>query len=327
MADSTRRTSWAPLPTTEWADTLETLHLFTQVVGKIRLTYAPWLNHSWSVPLYVTTAGLTTSLIQSDRPEHRGIGIELGFDLHRHVLAVTTTEGERREVPLACRSVATFYADVLDATAALGFPVEIHTIPSEIADATPFDQDTEHDTYVAEHAAALWGALLDADRVMQRFRAGFLGKASPVHFFWGSFDLAATRFSGRTAPPHPGGMPNFPDDVAQEAYSHEVSSVGFWPGNRDAPDPIFYAYAYPTPDGFSAATVTPDAAFWLDALGEFALPHAVLAGSDDPDGELLGFFETTHDVAASLAGWDRSALECDAPQGPDWWATRPHRPA
>jgi hypothetical protein len=324
MADSPDRTTWAPLPTSEWADTLETLHLFTQVVGKIRLTYAPWLNHSWSVPLYLTASGLTTSLIQSDRVEHRGIGVELAFDFHRHVLVAASTAGEHREIPLGGRSVAAFYGAVIDAMASIGAPVEIHTTPNEIADAIPFEDDTVHDTYDPAHAVALWRAFLDAARVMQRFRAGFLGKASPVHLFWGSFDLATTRFSGRTAPPHPGGMPNFPDDVAREAYSHEVTSVGFWPGNREAPDPIFYAYAYPTPDGFSEAPVRPDAAFWLDALGEFALPHAALTAEDDPDTALLGFFQSTHDAAAELAGWDRHALECAMPQGPDWWVNRPH---
>ncbi len=324
MADSPDRTPWAPLPTAEWTDTLETLHLFTQVVGKIRLTYAPWLNHSWSVPLYVNATGLTTSLIQSSRPEHRGVGIEFSFDLHRHLLAVTTTRGDRRELPLADRSVADFHGSVVATAASLGFPVEVHTTPSEIADAIRFEDDDEHDTYVPEHAEALWRALLDGERVMQRFRAGFLGKASPVHFFWGSFDLATTRFSGRTAPPHPGGVPNFPDDVAQEAYSHEVTSVGFWPGNREAPEPIFYAYAYPTPDGFSEAAVRPDGAFWLDALGEFALPHSAVAAADDPDVALLEFFQSTHDAAADLAGWNRRALECAMPQGPDWWANRPH---
>jgi hypothetical protein len=324
MAASPERTTWAPLPSAEWADTLETLHLFTQVVGKIRLSYAPWLNHSWSVPLYVTATGLTTSLIQSSRPEHRGVGVELVFDFHRHVLAVTTTAGDRRELPLVGRSVADFYGSVVETAASLGFPVEIHTMPSEIADAIPFEQDTVHDTYEPTHAAAFWRALLDGERVMQRFRAGFLGKASPVHFFWGSFDLATTRFSGRTAPPHPGGVPNFPDDVAREAYSREVTSVGFWPGNREAPDPIFYAYAYPTPDGFSDASVGPEAAFWLDALGEFALPYAALRELGDPDAALLRFFDDTHVAAADLAGWDRELLECAAPQGPDWWATRPH---
>ncbi len=313
------RSEWADLPTTEWTDTLETLHLWTQVVGKIRMVRSPWLNHSWSVPLYVWPRGLRTSLVP-----HGSAAFELAFDLLGDRLTLQTTAGDERSLELRPRTVADFYGAVMDMMREVGMPVEINTTPNEIPDAIPFPDDDRHDAYDPEHARALWRALLDAERVMSRFRAGFRGKASPVHFFWGSFDLAVTRFSGRPAPPHGGGLPNFPDDVAREAYSHEVTSVGFWPGNRDAPDPIFYAYAYPTPAGFSAASVGPDAAFWLDAMGEFALPYAALTGADDPDDDLMTFFESTHAAAADLAGWDREALECDDPHGPDWWATRPH---
>jgi hypothetical protein len=310
---------WPELPVEEWADTIEALHLWTQIVGKVRLAYSPWLNHSWGVPLYVSTRGLRTSIIP-----YSAESVELEFDLIADQLVIDTTTGERRTVALRPQSVAEFYDAVRHAMSDVGMPVTINPMPSEIPDAVPFDEDTRPRAYVPEHATALWRALLQADRVMTRFRAGFKGKASPVHFFWGSFDLAATRFSGRTAPPHPGGIPNFADDVAREAYSHEVTSVGFWPGNRESPAPIFYAYAYPTPDGFEAASIEPAAAFWLDELGEFALPYAALLSAADPDAMLTSFFESTHAAAAELAGWDRPALECGAPEGPSWWRNRPH---
>ena len=212
----------------------------------------------------------------------------------------------------------------MEAMSSVGMPVEINRVPSEIPEAIPFDEDTDHSAFDSDHIGALWGALLQSARVMTRFRAGFRGKASPVHFFWGSFDLAVTRFSGREAPPHAGGIPNFPDDVAREAYSHEVTSVGFWPGNATAPTPIFYAYAYPTPDGFADAAVSPDAAFWLGELGEFALPYEAVRTADDPDAALMAFLRSTHAAGASLGGWDRAALEAQAPMGPEWWRERPH---
>jgi hypothetical protein len=311
--------NWAGLPWSDWADTLEALHLWTQVVGKVRLVRAPWLNHSWSVTLAVSPRGLRTGLIP-----HDGAAFELEFDLLDSRLVLTTSHGDRRETALTTRTVADFHADVLAMLDAVGMPVEIHPVPSEIADAVPFVEDHAERPYDPDHARALWGALLDAERVMQRFRAGFRGKASPVHFFWGSFDLAVTRFSGRLAPAHSGGIPNFPDDVAQEAYSHEVTSVGFWPGTRASPEPIFYAYAYPNPPEFASATVEPEAAFWLAELGEFALPYDAVASTDDPDGQLLAFFESTHAAAADLAEWDRTALECGDPHGPEWWRRRPH---
>jgi len=316
---TTTAAGWPELPSEEWTDTLETFHLWTQIVGKIRMVQTPWLNHSWSVPLYVSASGLTTSLVPYEQE-----GFELAFDLHAGELILTTTLGERRAVELRPRTVADFFGAVMEAMGSVGMPVEIHPVPSEIAEAIPFDEDTTHSAFNGEHSRALWGALLQANRVMTRFRAGFRGKASPVHFFWGSFDLAVTRFSGRTAPPHGGGIPNFPLDVAQEAYSHEVTSVGFWPGNREAPTPIFYSYAYPTPDGFANAAVSPAEAFWLADLGEFAITYDSIAGAAEPDGALLEFFESTHGAAADLAGWDREALECADPHGPDWWHTRPH---
>jgi len=310
--------SWPALPSDRWADTLETLHLWTQIVGKVRLVQAPWLNHSWSVPLYVSATGLTTSLVPWGSE-----GFELAFDFLADELRLTTTRGERESLALAPRTVADFYADLMQALASVGMPVTIHPLPNEVPVAIPFREDTTHAAYDADQARALWRALLQAERVLTRFRAGFLGKASPVHLFWGSFDLAVTRFSGRSAPPHPGGMPNFPDDVAREAYSHEVTSAGFWPGNRDAPTPVFYAYAYPTPEGFAQARVEPADAAWSADLGEFVLPYEAVRGAKDPDGTLLSFLESTHAAAADLLGWDRAALECGPPRGPDWWRNRP----
>jgi hypothetical protein len=321
MTDSPTPTNgWSTLPSDEWIDTIEALHLWTQVVGKIRLGYAPWLNHSWGIPLYVSTRGLGTSMIPFGTE-----GVELEFDFTSHQLDIHTTTGQQRSVPLQPQSVADFHRSVLDAMGSVGMPVTINPVPSEIPDAIPFDHDTAQRSYEPDHAHTLWRALVQIDRVFTDFRAGFKGKASPVHFFWGSFDLATTRFSGRLAPPHPGGIPNFPDDVAREAYSHEVTSIGFWPGNRDAPEPIFYAYAYPTPDGFSSAAVQPEQAFWLDELGEFALQYAVAIAAEDPEAMLASFFESTHAAAAELARWDRKALECDHHEGSEWWRTRPHR--
>ena len=310
---------WPELPHDDWGETLATFHLWTQVVGKIRLARAPWLNHSWSVPLYVTSRGLGTSLVP-----HGSEGFELEFDVLDDELLLTTTTGHRSALELRDRTVADFHGEVLAMMRRADMPVSIHPMPSEIADAVPFPDDTVHSSYDGDQVRTLWRALVQVDRVFHRFRAGFRGKASPVHFFWGSFDLAVTRFSGREAPPHPGGVPNFPDDVAREAYSHEVTSVGFWPGNAESPTPIFYAYAYPTPDGFSEAAVSPDDAFWLDELGEFALTYDAVRTAPDPDDTLMSFLESTHAAAADLAGWDRRALECDEPHGPEWWRGRPH---
>ncbi|MEZ4647794.1 MAG: DUF5996 family protein [Candidatus Eisenbacteria bacterium] len=320
---------WPALPAGEWLDTLETLHRYVQIVGKIRMTQSPWLNHSWSVPLYVTSSGLGTSLVP-----HGNEGFELCFDFIRHEVALSTTTGERRALGLTGEgasgsgrtagpySVAAFYREVMSMLDSVGMPVRIHTTPSEIPNATPFPKDDEHASYDGDQVHALWRALVQSGRVFSRFRSGFRGKASPVHFFWGSFDLAVTRFSGRPAPPHPGGIPNFPDEVAREAYSHEVTSCGFWPGNREAPDPIFYAYAYPTPEGFAGAEVEPEGAFWLEQLGEFALPYESVRNADDPDTHLMSFLESSHRIAADLANWDRDGLECTHPDGPDWWRIR-----
>lgn len=312
------RTRWPTLPSDDWTDTLETVHLFTQVIGKVRMVCSPWINHSWSVTLYVSPRGLRTSLVPYGTE-----GFEWAFDFVDHHLELTTTAGARHRIDLAPMSVARFYADVLDAMSGADMPVEIDPMPNEIPDAIPFPDDEQHAGYDADQVHALWRALVQADRVLSRFRAGYRGKASPVHFFWGSFDLAVTRFSGRPAPPHPGGMPNFPDDVAREAYAAEVTSAGLWLGNRQSPTPLFYSYAYPTPDGFSNATVKPAEASWLEEMGEFALPYDAVARADDPDALLEQFLESAHAAAADLAGWDREALECQAPYGPDWWHERP----
>lgn len=309
--------TWPRLPSDEWAATLATLHRWVQVVGKVRMGHTPWINHSWSVPLYVDARGLGTSLVP-----HVPHAYDIGFDFVDHTLAIRSSDGRGRHVALESKTTAIFYAEVLDALAGLGIEVDIHPVPSEIADAVPFDADTENATYVPEHAQALWQALVQAHRVFLAFRAEFRGKVSPVHFFWGSFDLAVTRFSGREAPPHPGGMPNFPDDVAREAYSHEVTSLGFWPGSANNPDPIFYSYAYPTPDGFADAHVEPDSAGWLPDLGEFVLPYEAVRTSDDPDGTLLAFAESTHAAAADLAGWDHAVLRDETNRLGAWWHTR-----
>jgi hypothetical protein len=310
-------TPWPSLPVDRWRDTLETLHLWTQVVGKVRMVRSPWINHSWSVPLYVTAAGLSTSLVPHGRE-----GFELAFDLLADELLLTTTTGERRSVALAAGSVADFHAAVMEELASVGMPVAIHPVPNEVEEAIPFPEDTARRAYDGEDARALLRALVQAHRVLTRFRAGFLGKASPVHFFWGSFDLAVTRFSGRTAPAHPGGIPNLPDAVAREAYSHEVTSAGFWPGNRKSPTPIFYAYAYPTPEGFADARIEPAEAAWIAELGEFGLAYEDVRAAADPDAALLAFLGSTHAAAAELAGWDRDAIECAAPRGADWWRER-----
>lgn len=298
---------WPEFSSGAWAETAKALHLYTQVVGKVRLELTPWTNHSWHVPLYVDARGLTTSIISKGTS-----AFETRFDFVDHVLVIEAVEGGSRRIELGPGTVASFYRSVMDALDGMGLGVEIHTMPSEIADATPFEFDAEDRPYDMAAVERFWRALVQMDRVFKRFRAGFIGKCSPVHFFWGSFDLAVTRFSGRTAPPHPGGVPNFPDWVAREAYSHEVSSAGFWPGNDDA-DALFYSYAYPKPDGFEKAAVRPGAATWSDELGEFVLPYAAVCDSPDPDAVLIAFLESTYVAAADLAKWDREALERNLP--------------
>jgi hypothetical protein len=296
--------AWPALPYAGWAPTLRTLHLMTQIVGKVRLAKTPWLNHSWHVTLYVTPQGLTTGPIPcGDRT------LELEFDLLGGSLEIRTGD-KRASVPLGPTSIADFFGQVMAALKALGTPVSINGAPNELPEAVPFAEDTVGRAWDADAVRRFHGALVQADRVLKHFRTGFLGKASPVHFFWGSFDLAVTRFSGRRAPPHPGGVPHLPDDVAREAYSHEVSSAGFWPGGPGLEEAVFYAYAYPEPAGFREAKVAPAAARYETGLGEFVLPYEAVRTADDPDATLIAFLETTYAAAADLAGWDRTALEC-----------------
>ncbi len=297
---------WPELPYADWADTAATLQLWTQIVGKIRMAKTPWLNHSWHVTLYVSARGLTTGPIpDEDRT------FQVDFDFIDHVLWIRTSEGHYRQVMLRPIPVAEFYTEVMAALEQLDIVLTINTIPSELADGVPFESDNTHASYDAEAVHRFWRVLVAANDVMSRFRTGFIGKASPVHFFWGSFDLAVTRFSGRKAPRHPGGVPHLPNDVAAEAYSHEVSSAGFWPGSPGPVEyPAFYSYAYPAPEGFSAAKVKPDAAFFSKELGEFVLPYEAVRTASDPDAALMDFLQSAYAAAADLAKWDRAALEC-----------------
>jgi len=294
---------WPSLSLAAWRDTYATVHMWTQVVGKVRLALAPMVNHWWQVPLYVTARGLTTSPIPY---WHRTFQVD--FDFVGHELRVDTGEGAARRLPLAPRSVADFHREVLALLRSLGIDVKIWAVPVEVPNPIPFPQDHEHAAYDPGYAQRFWRVLVQADRVLQAFRGRFLGKCSPVHFFWGSFDLAVTRFSGRRAPPHPG-APGVADFVTREAYSHEVSSCGFWPGSGAVAEPAFYAYAYPQPDGFKDYPVRPAAAFYSADMGEFILPYEAVRQADDPDDALLQFLQSTYEAAADLAGWDRAALE------------------
>ncbi len=294
---------WPELPYEAWKDTLATLHMWTQIAGKIRLAQTPWINHSWHVALYVTPRGLTTSPIPYGEQN-----FQIDFDFIDHALRITTCDDEDRVVALEPQTTAEFYVSVKRALNELGLEVDFHGRPNEVEPAIPFADDREHASYDAEAAQRFWRVLLQVDRVFNRFRARFIGKSSPVHFFWGSFDLAVTRFSGRTAPEHPGGFPNMPDPVMREAYSHEVISAGFWPGGDAMPYPMFYSYAYPGPGGFSEAEVHPAMAKWNADFGQFVLPYEDVRTSESPENTLLDFMQTTYDAAARLAGWDTEAL-------------------
>ena len=293
---------WPAIPIAQWQDTRDTLHLWTQVVGKVRLALAPPVNHWWHVPLYLTSRGLTTSPMPYGRR-----AFQMDFDFLDHALRIATCDGDARSVALAPRSVADFHAEVMARLREMGLEVEIWTTPVEIPDPVPFEDDHAHASYDADAAHRFWRALVDAERVMTAFRSGFVGKCSPVHFFWGSFDLAVTRFSGRLAPLHPG-APNVADVVTREAYSHEVSSAGFWPGTGEM-DAIFYSYAYPEPPGFKETPVRPEAAFYSKDWGEFILPYDAVRQAEHPEAALLDFFQSTYEAAAERAGWDREALE------------------
>jgi hypothetical protein len=295
---------WPELLFAEWRDTAVTLQLWTQIVGKVRLALTPWLNHGWQVPLYVTARGLSTSPIPAG-----GELLELEFDFLAHRLDCRLSDGRSRAIELRPRSVADFHAEVMAGLDALGIAVTIDRMPNEFADPIRFDLDEEHRSYDAAAAHRFWRALVAIDPLFKLFRSGFLGKASPVHFFWGSFDLAVTRFSGRPAPLHPGGVPGLPDSVTREAYSHEVSSAGFWPGNDLSPEAAFYSYAYPEPPGFRGVPMPPGARF-EPGMGEFLLPYEAVRTAKDPATTLLEFLNVTYGAAADCGGWDRAALEC-----------------
>jgi hypothetical protein len=303
--DNALQNSWPELPTAAWRATCETLQLWTQIVGKIRLSRTPWLNHSWHVTLYVTARGLTTSPI----PDSAGT-FQIDFDFIDHALQISSSGGARRAFALAGQSVASFYACVIAALAELGIHIAIDEMPNELPDPIRFSLDDRHASYDPKAVRRFFQILTSADRVFKQFRTGFLGKASPVHFFWGSFDLAVTRFSGRRAPRHPGGVPHLADDVACEAYSHEVSSAGFWPGGGAIDYPAFYSYAYPEPPGFRTVRVRPEAAFFSEDLSEFILPYDAVRLSAKPEQALLDFLQSTYEAAANAAKWDREALEC-----------------
>jgi len=294
---------WPALPFSEWKATAKTLHMWTQIVGKIRLALTPWINHSWHVTLYLTARGLTTS------PVPFGTGVfEIRFDFVSHELRLLSSDGLLKVIPLVPQTVAQFYGAVMSALRDLGIEAHFSTTPNEVDPAIPFEKNETDAAYDPEYANHFWRVLLQSDRVFKEFRSDFCGKCSPIHFFWGSFDLAVTRFSGRPAPPHPGGIPHLPDAVTREAYSQEVSSLGFWPGNEMMPDPIFYSYAYPEPRGFSEAKVQPAFASYNAQLKEFVLPYEQMRKSESPEASLLAFARSTYDAASTLGSWDRAAL-------------------
>jgi hypothetical protein len=293
---------WPELTLASWQDTCDTLHMWTQVVGKVRLALEPMANHWWQVPLYVSARGLTTSLMHAGER-----GLEMEFDFIDHKLVMRTSDGASRAVTLKPIAVADFYAATMLALRELGVSIRILPRPVEVPDAIPFAEDRTHRSYDAAAAQRFWRALVEMDRVLKKFRAGFVGKASPVHFFWGGFDLATSRFSGRTAPKHPGGAPNCADWVMELAYSHEVSSCGYWPGGSE--EGSFYAYAYPEPKGFAEWKVQPYEAYYDAGLREFLLPYAAVRKAADPEATLLSFCQSTYEAAAELGHWDRPALE------------------
>ena len=290
--------SWPVLPYEAWSKTCTTLHLWLQIVGKIPLMQLPWTNHSWHVALSVTARGLATRLMP-----YGSKAFQVEFDFMEHRLRVQVSDGRQASLPLEPQSVAAFYGRFMEALKALEVPVAIRTMPNELPDPIPFDRDETHRSYDPEYANRYWRALLQAQRVFDQFRARFTGKCSPVHYFWGGADLAVTRFSGRRAPEHPGGVPYLPDWVAREAYSHEVSSAGFWAGSDPHPYAMFYSYAYPEPAGFAQAAV-PAAARYSAPLHEFVLPYDAVRESASPDETLLEFLQSSYEAAAGPQGWD-----------------------
>lgn len=300
----TSNTNWPDLDYTSWSDTLDTLHQWLQIVGKIRLKTMPWQNHSWHTALYVSPTGFTTRAI----PYEGGL-FQIDFNFIEHYLSIQSTFGPEKKMNLYPRTVASFYEELFALLPELGLAIEIYARPNELPDNTPFGENEHHRSYDAAAVSNFWRAMVKITGVFERFRSGFTGKCSPVHLFWGAFDLAVTRFSGRPAPLHPGGMPNMPLDVMQEAYSQEVSSAGFWPGAKDFPQPAFYAYCYPSPAAFGKQTILPKEAFWSPEMGEYFLNYADVQKSNRPDAMLLEFLETTYIAAADTGNWDRNALE------------------
>ena len=300
-------TSHSPWPELDFAamqDTIETLHQWLQIVGKIRLRTMPWQNHSWHATLYITPSGYSTHGI----PYQGGV-FQIDFDFKQHKLLITSSEAEPLSMDLAPRTVADFHAELFEKLASIGIEASIHGSPNEMDPAIPFAENTTNKSYNPAAANALWQAMVKVNGVFNQFRTEFVGKASPVHLFWGAFDLAVTRFSGNSAPLHPGGMPNMPLDVMQEAYSQEVSSAGFWPGSKDSPMPVFYAYAYPTAPGFGEQKVLPESAFYSEEMGEFFLKYDDVRTSSNPEKTLYDFLQTTYEAAVNTANWDRSKLE------------------
>ena len=297
--------AWPELDWPSWRETAQHLHLMTQVVGKVRLAHSPWLNHGWQVALYPTARGLGTGPIPAP-----GVTIQIDFDLIGDMLSLASDCGETRTLALRTGTMAGFHGAIMEALAELGVPTRINVTPNELPGAYPFTEDFAERPYDGDAVRRFHRALLSVSRVFARYRTGFLGKSSPVHFFWGSFDLAETRFSGRAAPRHPGGFPGLPDAVTCEAYSHEEASAGFWPGSDAYPKPAFYAYSYPAPEGYGAARVSPEAAAFSVEMGEWLLDYDAVRTAADPDAALLAFLQSTYDAAADLGGWDRAALEC-----------------
>jgi hypothetical protein len=306
MSDKARSTAadWPDLPLSEWADTCATLHLWTQVVGKIRMAHAPMVNHWWQVCLYVTCRGLTTSPIPVG-----GKTFQIDFDFIGHALRIQTSSGEIETVALGPRTVADFYTEVMGRLRGLGLETRIWTMPVEIPDAIPFEHDTTHAAYDPDYVNRFWRIMVQVDRLLTAFRSRYLGKVSPVHFFWGSFDMAVTRFSGRVAPQLVSKAPNLGEWVMAEAYSHEVSSCGFWPGNGGFGKAAFYSYAYPEPKGFGSASISPAATYYDPSLGQHILPYDAVRQSASPDEDVMRYLLDTYEAAADLSGWDRAALE------------------
>ena len=304
---------WPDIPFNDWKETVATVQQWTQIVGKIRLRKMPWTNHAWHVALFVSPLGLTTGSIS-----HEGGIFQIDFDFYNHQLLIITSSGRSEKIDLYPRTVASFYNELFEKLESLRIHVSIYAVPNEVEPAIPFKENEINRSYDKERMNLFWHALVNSHNIFTKFRARFIGKSSPVHFFWGAFDLAVTRFSGRRAPLHPGGAPNIPLKVMQESYSHEVSSCGFWPGSEQFPTPAFYAYCYPTPPAFADQEVQPKEAFFNKEMGEFFLPYDAVRLANDPEEMLLQFLQSTYEAAANTANWDRENLECDFSEFEKW---------